>query len=548
MALFQLVLVLLAQIQHSAEAKVPSDCGQDCAVYEEEDDVLLAEEESSESSSLHLLQRRGVQRVQEDEESEALPHPFNIEGDMTKLYAASLNDDLSEETPPPLTPIVIANHKKRHSINLHFDAVATSCGTKLSDPARCDKVVSKSASSIFTQLHVKARIENKMPPLTKEETKNFKTRFEELVVGSSKQVVTMKTRSQQYDGWKKLVNKGYSTMRPVVPKALALYVNKLHEADKSPFRVNYDDVFVKVPVALAKQKLGFKLSEEDEAAMKNDSASFLQEDDEQREAMPSSFDVREHWPNCKPVTGHVRYQTCNNCWSHSTALITESRLCIQSNGEFNGANAWLSQSFIAACRMDGHNYCNGGSGLLGFKTVTRWGVPTGGPDYRGNMKAGVQTCYPQILPHESHVRCPGSCSPYVHYSRPLQKDLFYVQYTPRALHPHGSMIPYAVKTALMQEGPILLGMRIYQDFYAYKDGIYKPTRKSWNHYMGGHAVTGMGFGPNYMLAINSWSTAWGMKGAFHVAPEAVDFGYFLPGHPLGAHGSGSYPMPLPSFR
>ena len=82
----------------------------------------------------------------------------------------------------------------------------------------------------------------------------------------------------------------------------------------------------------------------------------------------------------------------NNCWSHATALITESRLCIQSRGKFlvdsgaageilavfhviflffsistdlwsctyppvavatarfNGDNAWLSQSFIAACR------------------------------------------------------------------------------------------------------------------------------------------------------------------------------------------------------
>ena len=34
--------------------------------------------------------------------------------------------------------------------------------------------------------------------------------------------------------------------------------------------------------------------------------------------------------------------------------------------------------------------------------------------------------------------------------------------------------------------------------------------------MGGHAVTGMGFGVGYVLAVNSWSSSWGMNGAFKV--------------------------------
>lgn len=90
---------------------------------------------------------------------------------------------------------------------------------------------------------------------------------------------------------------------------------------------------------------------------------------------------------------------------------------------------------------------------LARKTCFRWGVPTGGPDFRGNMKdgmtgrrddgmrlgisfcedstleftgeAGIETCYPQILPHDRDIRCPGACSPYVTYSRPLSEDLFF---------------------------------------------------------------------------------------------------------------------------
>eukprot|EP00438_Fugacium_kawagutii_P004484 Skav232407 [mRNA] locus=scaffold1077:813542:819834:- [translate_table: standard] len=126
-------------------------------------------------------------------------------------------------------------------------------------------------------------------------------------------------------------------------------------------------------------------------------------------------------------------------------------------------------------RLDGRDYCMGGSGLLGFKTVSRRRCGHGGvapPGFSGAFPPEVQTF-----------------------------------------------------EALMQDGPILLGMRIYQDFYAYESG--------------------MGFGPGYVLAVNSWSTSWGMNGAFKVKPQAVDFGFFLPGRPLGTFAGSSYPMPLP---
>ncbi|CAK8994540.1 unnamed protein product [Durusdinium trenchii] len=544
------LLAAVQQLLVSSEescAEEPSACASGFA-------ELLAEEDDA---SLHLLQRRERQRAQEFRLAQAEaekkswpPPPFDFE-DAGVRYSAFLEDH--EDTPPPLTPMVLPpTSKRRKSLDLHFNAVIASCGSKLSDPARCNKAVVKSAESVFVQLHVEARMDEKVPPLSKEETSEFRDRFKELVVGDSKRVVTKKSRSEQYSGWKNLVQSGYMAMRPVVPESLAKTVNKMSSSGESTWTAAYDSSFVKVSVAKGKSKLGFEMSKEEEEEMKNHTLSMLQQDLSQfsqeelsRSAFDEEFDVRENWPECKPITSHVRYQTCNNCWSHATALITESRLCIQSRGQFNGDNAWLSQSFIAACRLDGRDYCMGGSGLLGFKTVSRWGVPTGGPDFRGNMKAGVETCYPQILPHDRGIHCPGACSPYVEYPRTLDRDLFFVQYEPRALHPVGDQVHYLVKQALMQDGPILLGMRIYQDFYAYESGIYQPTRKSWNLYMGGHAVTGMGFGPGYVLAVNSWSTSWGINGAFKVAPQAVDFGFFLPGRPLGTFAGSSYPMPLP---
>ena len=38
---------------------------------------------------------------------------------------------------------------------------------------------------------------------------------------------------------------------------------------------------------------------------------------------------------------------------------------------------------------------------------------------------GIETCYPQILPHDDDIRCPGACSPYAKYPRAMDKDLFY---------------------------------------------------------------------------------------------------------------------------
>jgi len=549
-----LIAALAVQILPSAAAEEPKaiDCpAEGCSIAE----VFVSEDEDE--GSLHLLQRRQWQRVQEHRQAEdashGLPPPFAEDDDGPVIAANSFLDDGLDSNPPPLTPIVVPKHKKRSSVNLHFNAVMRSCNPQLGNPHKCDSVVSKSAKSVFTQLHVKARVEQKIPPLSRAETHAFRKRFSELVVGGSKSVVVKPTKSEQYHGWKKLVYKGYDNMRPVVPESMVEFINSDHSG--VDYVAGYDDSFVQVSVAKGKSKLGLEITQEEEEMMKNETlqateADLLEIDEEElkKDAFGSEFDVREHWPDCRPVTGHVRYQTCNNCWSHSTALITESRLCIKTGGSFNGPNAWLSQSFIAACRMDGKNYCNGGSGLLGFRTVTRWGVPTGGPDFRGNIAAGVQTCYPQILPNEQNVHCPGACSPFSHYPRTLQQDTFYVQYAPRALHPAGAQTPYLVKKALVEDGPILLGMRIYQDFYAYKSGTYKPVKKSWNRYMGGHAVTGMGFGPGYVLAINSWSVAWGMRGAFQVAPDAIDYGYFIPGHMAQGAGLGSashLAMPLP---
>ena len=43
------------------------------------------------------------------------------------------------------------------------------------------------------------------------------------------------------------------------------------------------------------------------------------------EAIPESFDVRENWPECAPITGHVRDQSnCGSCWAFAATACIES--------------------------------------------------------------------------------------------------------------------------------------------------------------------------------------------------------------------------------
>jgi len=176
--------------------------------------------------------------------------------------------------------------------------------------------------------------------------------------------------------------------------------------------------------------------------------------------------------------------------------------------------------------------------------VNRWGIPTGIGDGRSNSDQLARTCYPQIPSGLSNVRCPVECEN-TGYERQLPSDLFYPQFSPRSLHPAGEATQFLAKKAMMEDGPILIGFMVYADFYAYVSGIYRPHMSPDNKKIGGHAVTGMGFGPGYILAVNSWGPLFADNGAFKIDPSAINFGYYLPGPMVGAQLE-VLPIPIPN--
>ncbi|EER01472.1 cathepsin b, putative, partial [Perkinsus marinus ATCC 50983] len=64
-------------------------------------------------------------------------------------------------------------------------------------------------------------------------------------------------------------------------------------------------------------------------------------------AIPSSFDARDAFKECKGVIGHVWDQSaCGSCWAIAPVEAFNARLCIKSGGKFNQL---LSAGEMLAC-------------------------------------------------------------------------------------------------------------------------------------------------------------------------------------------------------
>lgn len=71
-----------------------------------------------------------------------------------------------------------------------------------------------------------------------------------------------------------------------------------------------------------------------------------------------------------------------------------------------------------------------------------------------------------------------------------------------------------IKEELQSSGPMMMGLRIYEDFLNYASGVYKYTT---GELVGGHAMKVVGWGEDekeglYWVLQNQWTTDWGEFG------------------------------------
>ncbi|KAI6200289.1 Pept-C1 domain-containing protein [Aphelenchoides besseyi] len=218
--------------------------------------------------------------------------------------------------------------------------------------------------------------------------------------------------------------------------------------------------------------------------------------------IPTSFDVRDKWPQCSSVFNRVAVAT--------TSVISDRR-CIRSNGTATlPLSAWDVISCCSQCRADDTNGCNGGWPTEVFQWYDEIGIVTG-DDYLGKG-CKPYSVSPSATSPPNSTECSRTCQKKyttAKYARDKKKGQSYREFNQQNA---------AVQMEIMTNGPVVAIFSVYDDFFQYSGGCYQHIISGTS--TGSHAVRIVGWGVEndvkFWLAINSWSSSWGENGFFKI--------------------------------
>eukprot|EP00928_Gymnodinium_smaydae_P060047 TRINITY_DN435_c0_g1_i10.p1 TRINITY_DN435_c0_g1~~TRINITY_DN435_c0_g1_i10.p1 ORF type:complete len:637 (-),score=114.68 TRINITY_DN435_c0_g1_i10:159-2069(-) len=342
------------------------------------------------------------------------------------------------------------------------------------------------------------------------ELANFKARFVEDLD------LDCKNDELASEHWEELVRAAIENDKPAITQALAQSIND----SGAGYTVTVQSWMANQTIQDLERKEGLVLPSAEELLLELDTTTLLEEDT----TTPSSFDSRDKIPACRDVVGKIHNQgTCGSCWAFGAMSAIDSRLCIASRGAFSGDRAIISRGYVTSCSKPGSgggpgDGCQGGwftyvsailkSGTNGFSA----GVPTGGP----------QGCSPYFGQGagEDHFHdsgqappCPTQCGN-SNYFRSMAQDKYIMSsLTGRTLTGASNSNNHAqARRAIYEAGPIGAAMRVAGGFNGYSSGVFSGCASSPNH-----AVTAIGYGPDYFDCLNSWGENWGNNGGFRGA-------------------------------
>jgi len=201
------------------------------------------------------------------------------------------------------------------------------------------------------------------------------------------------------------------------------------------------------------------------------------------------FDSRKKWPGC---VHPIRDQgDCGGCWAFAASEVLSDRFCIASKG---AVNVTLSPEDLISCDITKYTMgCDGGVPEYAWRYLESTGIST-------------DSCIPYI--GNKTEDCPKTCAD----GSEMRKYKASM----------GSVIlldgaSSAAQQYLAADGPIQAAMLVYQDFFAYKSGIYHHVT---GKFLGKHSVKIVGYGLEnglaYWTLANSWGPNWGVDGYFRM--------------------------------
>ncbi|MDQ1260906.1 MAG: hypothetical protein QG575_87 [Euryarchaeota archaeon] len=202
---------------------------------------------------------------------------------------------------------------------------------------------------------------------------------------------------------------------------------------------------------------------------------------------PSKFDLRDV-DGSDFCTGIRDQSGCGSCVAFATVAAVESSYEVYTKNP--SANLDLSEWDL---------FTRGGSCSNGWLFV---------PALSALLKYGLctESCYPYLT---DELRCAA-------YSTQLIKITSWKQL--KTLD--------EIKWWVANKGPVITGMKVYDDFFYYDGGIYSAV---YGGFVGNHAVSVIGFSDEgkYWICKNSWGTSWGESGWFRISYTAdTAFGSF----------------------
>lgn len=263
--------------------------------------------------------------------------------------------------------------------------------------------------------------------------------------------------------------------------------------------------------------------------------------------LPTTFDARTAWPGL--ITGPLDQGSCGSCWAFAITTASSDRIRIKNptNVTFNQMIQYrggTGQLFTALNNLDPYQLaacelCTASPVGSALASQSLCGTGTNNAACKGQvLQVAMQymqttgiidvNCSPRQVPCiANYANCIYNCDSATNCEQYKPTSIFQINDDLAAT----STLTRSdtMRTELMQNGPLVIGISIYQSFMDFFQNpanvtdVYTQAMFSAgsSDVLGGHAVVVVGWGTDdngvdYWLIRNSWSSAWGDQGYFRI--------------------------------